>query len=203
MRELAGAAAYERASTGWEHFVQRARLGEDIDPQMKEMRETNDGNAATKPASGALDMLLEATGVVANQPVAANPDREIPLVAPAVALSALADVASSETPIRKPRPSIVHTLFPQPMADPRSYMLPRPAPPPPPSRQAPRPLLPAGQPIPSINEQLGLPDPFSSGGGPPQLPPPPGSNFQRPPPPGFLQGNPLYFPPPPPPRHPY
>lgn len=213
VRDPAGAAAYERADFGWEHFVQRARLGEDIDPQIKEMGETGT-TPANQPAFGTLEMLLEATGVVANQqPPAMKPAEFPPPMAhdmPAVALSALADVASSKTPIRTPRPSIVHTILSQPVADPRSYMLPRPAPhahpPPPPPRQQPRPLLPAGQQIPSINEQLGLPDPFVPGGGPPQLPPPPGSNFHRPPPPGFLQGNPLYFPPPRQPsgpRHPY
>lgn len=204
VRDPAGAAAYERAEFGWEHFVQRARLGEDIDPQIKEMGETG-AAPANKPTLGTLEMLLEATGVVANQQPPAMRSAEFPPPLghdmPAVALSALADVASSKTPIRTPRPSIVHTILSQPVADPRSYMLPRPTPhahppPPPPPRQQPRPLLPAGQQIPSINEQLGLPDPFVPGGGPPQLPPPPGSNFHRPPPPGFLQGNPLYFPPP-------
>lgn len=169
---------------------------------MKEIRESNGSGATSQPVSGTLEMLLEATSIVGNQPAPevsghaqATPEM------PAVALSALADIASSEAPIRTPRPSMLRTILPQPMADPRPYMLPRPGPHPPPpppasARQQPRPLLPAGQQIPSINEQLGLPDPFVPGGGPPQLPPPPGSNFQRPPPPGFLQGNPLYFPPP-------
>ncbi|BCR85012.1 uncharacterized protein ACHE_20470A [Aspergillus chevalieri] len=202
VREPAGAAAYERADTGWEQFVQRVRLGEDFDPQMKEMREIHPSGATNQPVFGTLEMLLEATNAVANQPTS-----EIPAPAqtapemPAVALSALADVASSEGPIRTSRPSMLRTILPQPMTDPRPYMLPRPgphpAPPQPgPARQQTRPLLPAGQQIPSINEQLGLPDPFVPGGGPPQLPPPPGSNFQRPPPPGFLQSSPLYFPPP-------
>lgn len=181
---------------------------------MKEIGNTT-GPAAnannTNGPAGTLDLLLAASGVVASQqPAATNPPHEYPLPhhhqpvmtapdAPAVALSALADVASTEVSIRTPRPPIMRTFLPQPMADPR-YMLPRPAPPPPPPRQQPqpqppRPLMPAGQ------EHFGLPNPFGPGSGPRQLPPPPGSNFQLSPPPGFLGSPPLYFPPPP--RHPY
>lgn len=222
VRSPAGAAAYERAEKGWEHFVQRARLGEDIDPQMKEIGKTTGpaANNDNKPV-GTLDLLLEASGIVANQQSAAtnlppeypppppphhHPHHHHPAMpatdAPAVALSALADVASTEAPIRTPRPSLMRPYLPQPMADPR-YMLPRPAPPPPPpsrqqSQPQPQPLRPL---ISTGNEHFGLPNPFGPGSGPRQLPPPPGSNFQLPPPPGFLGSPPLYFPPPP--RPPY
>lgn len=217
VREAAGAAAYDRGYHGWEDFVQRAKLGDDIDPQMKEIGDVP--GAGGFSARQIVDMLLEATGIVEIRHGGA-PGREFPLpAAPAVrptALFTLADVAAAELP----RPSIVQTtprlsthraLLPQPPhppqppvahgpTDPRSFVLP----PPTPHRQAPRRLLPAAQQIPPINEQLGLPDPFASRGGPPQLPPPPGSNFQRPPLPGFLGGphpSHLYYPPAHPPPH--
>lgn len=221
VRRPAGAAAYERADAGWEHFVQRARLGEDIDPQMKEIGDTA-GPAPShrdEPSGESLSLLLE---VANHESAAMNPPEhalppERPSMsapeAPAVALSALADLASTEAPIRTPRPSLARPFLPQPVADPR-YMLPRPELHPPSSMQQPqsqpqpqpqpqphRPLIPgAGQQIPSI-EHFGLPNPFGPGSGPRQLPPPPGSNFQLPPPPGFLSQPPLYFPPQS--RHPY
>ncbi|KAH8434674.1 uncharacterized protein LDX57_012314 [Aspergillus melleus] len=222
VRDTAGAAAYDRGYHGWEDFVQRAKLGDDIDPQMKEIGDT--AGAGGLSARQIVDMLLEATGIVEVRHSGGVPGREFhPPAAPAVrptALFALADVAAAELP----RPSIVQatprlsahrTLLPQPPqppqpppsqvvhgpTDPRSFVLP----PPTPHRQAPRRLLPAAQQIPPINEQLGLPDPFASRSGPPQLPPPPGSNFQRPPLPGYLAGHHpshLYYPPPHPPPGP-
>lgn len=170
MRTPSGAALYQLAKNGWDDFVQRASLGEDIDPQMKEIGQ---GQGKAKEAVG---LLLEATGVVAKEAEAYS------------ALPILADAAAA----RLPAMQVQRTLHPQVAPGP-SFMLPRPQP---------RRILPAGQQIPPISEQLGLPDPFV-GMGPPQLPPPPGSNFQRPPPPGFLPMQPLYYPPPPPPRPPY
>ncbi|KAI9040269.1 translation initiation factor 6 [Aspergillus affinis] len=189
VRNTTGAAAYDRGYHGWEDFVQRAKLGDDIDPQMKEIGDT--AGVGGLSAHQIVDMLLEATGIVEVRH-GGGPGPEFHPPAPAVrptALFALADVAAAELP----RPSIVQatprlsahrTLLPQPPpsvvhgpTDPRSFVLP----PPTPHRQAPRRLLPAAQQIPPINEQLGLPDPFASRSGPPQLPPPPGSNFQRPP----------------------
>ncbi|KAL4890440.1 hypothetical protein BDV59DRAFT_194989 [Aspergillus ambiguus] len=203
VRNPAGAAAYDRGRFGWEDFVQRAKLGDDIDPQMKQMREA--GPLAGLSASEIINLLLDATGVVELRPngVDGTSPGAFPDVRP-TALSALADAAAAELP----RPSITQstprllshrTLLPQP-SEHRPFVLPPPTP-----RQPPRRLLPAGQQIPTISEQLGLPDPFSPLGGPPQLPPPPGSNFQRPPLPGYLAGPPppsRYFPPPPP-RPPY
>ncbi|OGM42461.1 hypothetical protein ABOM_008298 [Aspergillus bombycis] len=212
VRNPAGAASYDRARYGWDDFVQRAKLGDDIDPQMKEMREA--GPFAGFSAREIIDLLLEATDIVEvrqkasveNQLNPAFPDTR------PTALFALADVAAAELP----RPTLPQTtsrlsahraLLPQPSqvshgpTDPRSFVLP----PPTPQRQQPRRLLPAGQQIPPISEQLGLPDPFASRGGPPQLPPPPGSNFQRPPLPNYLTSHhpqSLYYPPPPPPTAP-
>lgn len=219
VRDPAGAAAYERAEYGWEDFLQRAKVGDDIDPQMKEMTDT--GPFAGRSAGDIIDLLVEATNAVEVRP---GPfvERDIrpPPVpeAPPAALSALADVAAAEMP----RSSLSHLTTPQPGA--HRTLLPQPPPPPPPPHVAhgptePRPfvlppptpqrqrrLLPAAQQIPSINEQLGLPGLFSPRGGPPQLPPPPGSNFQRPPLPGFMAGHHpppnLYYPPHPPPPGP-
>ncbi|GAB1200583.1 hypothetical protein APSETT444_009957 [Aspergillus pseudonomiae] len=212
VRNPAGAASYDRARYGWDDFVQRAKLGDDIDPQMKEMREA--GPFAGFSAREIIDLLLEATGIVEvrqkasveNQLNPAFPDTR------PTALFALADVAAAELPRptlsqTTPRLSAHRALLPQPSqvshgpTDPRSFVLP----PPTPQRQQPRRLLPAGQQIPPISEQLGLPDPFASRGGPPQLPPPPGSNFQRPPLPNYLASHhpqSLYYPPPPPPTAP-
>ncbi|KAA8643127.1 uncharacterized protein ATNIH1004_009889 [Aspergillus tanneri] len=213
VQDTAGAAAYERGHAGWDDFVQRAKLGDDIDPQMKEMG--NAGPFSGLSAREIIDLLLQATGIVEVRQGGAIEKQAPPVVANVrpTALSALADIAAAELP----RPSISQAtprlpahrnILPQPQVahgptDPRPFVLP----PPTPHRQGSRRLLPAAQQIPPINEQLGLPDPFASRGGPPQLPPPPGSNFQRPPPPGYLAGHhpsPLYFPPPPPgPRPPY
>ncbi|KAF9884261.1 hypothetical protein FE257_001936 [Aspergillus nanangensis] len=210
VRQPSGAAAYDRGRSGWEDFVQRAKLGDDIDPQMKQMKEA--GPLARLSAPEIINLLLEATGVVEVRYNGAGEPNSVPFpdVRP-TALSALADAAAAEFP----RPSITQTtpllsarrtLLPQPHVahgptDPRSFVLP----PPTPHRQPPtRRLLPAGQQIPPISEQLGLPDPFASMGGPPQLPPPPGSNFQRPPLPSFFTSHhpaSRYFPPPPPPSH--
>lgn len=215
VREPSGAAAYNRGRVDWDEFVQRAKLGEDIDPQMKQMRET--GPLAGLSAPEIIKLLIDATGAVEVQhrSVEEPTSAVFPDVRP-TALSALADAAAAELP----RPSITQTprlhphraLLPQPSqppmhghGEPRPFVLPPPTP-----RQPPRRLLPAGQQIPTITEQLGLPDPFASMGGPPQLPPPPGSNFHRPPLPGFMTGHhhpaSRYFPPPPPPpghRPPY
>ncbi|KAB8232134.1 uncharacterized protein BDW43DRAFT_126738 [Aspergillus alliaceus] len=212
VRNPAGAASYDRARYGWDDFVQRAKFGDDIDPRMKEMREA--GPFAGFSAREIIDLLLEATGIVevhqkataGNQFNLALPDTR------PTALFALADAAAAELPRptisqTTPRLSAHRALLPQPSqvahgpTDPRSFVLP-----PPTQRQQPRRLLPAGQQIPPISEQLGLPDPFTSRGGPPQLPPPPGSNFQRPPLPNYLAGHhpqSLYYPPPPGPRPPY
>ncbi|KAE8144857.1 hypothetical protein BDV25DRAFT_145205 [Aspergillus avenaceus] len=211
VRNPAGAAAYDRARYGWDDFVQRAKLGDDIDPQMKEMREA--GPFAGCSAHEIVGLLLEATGIVEVRQRIGSENHFIshfPDTRP-TALSALADAAAAELP----RPTISQNtsrlaphrvLLPQPQVahgptDPRSFVLP----PPTPQRQQPRRLLPASQQIPPISEQLGLPDPFASRSGPPQLPPPPGSNFQRPPLPGYLAGHHqpgLYYPPPGP-RPPY
>ncbi|PWY70191.1 hypothetical protein BO70DRAFT_389880 [Aspergillus heteromorphus CBS 117.55] len=198
VRNPAGAAAYDRAYFGWDDFVQRAKVGDDIDPQMKEMRDA--GPFAGMTADQIIDLLLKATGVVEVRrhtiPGEISPPT-MPDVRPR-ALSALADIAAAEPPrplLSQPVPRLSH----------RPFMLP----PPTPQRQQPRRLLPAGQQIPPINEQLGLPDPFAAMGGPPHLPPPPGSNFHRPPLPGYLTGHhapSLYYPhpphPPPPPPPP-
>jgi hypothetical protein len=192
VREPTGAAAYERASYGWDDFVQRAKLGGDIDPQMKEI------NQETPGPNGAdiLSLLIEASEAL-NQP----PQPE----AQPAAMFALADAATAELhraqqeQQAKSRPSAHRTILPQPTqpqmahgpTDPRSFLFPAPQRQ---QQQQQRRLLPAGQ-IPPINEQLGLRDPFvAPGGAPPQLPPPKGSNFQR-----YLPGPPLYYPPPPPP----
>ncbi|PLB34687.1 uncharacterized protein BDW47DRAFT_128817 [Aspergillus candidus] len=228
VRDPAGAAAYERAEYGWDDFLQRAKLGDDIDPQMKEMTDT--GPFAGRSAGDVIDLLVQATNAVE---VRRGPFVERDIRPPPVpeafpaALSALADVASAEMPrsslshLTTPQPGAHRTLLPQQPpppphvahgpTEPRPFVLP----PPTPQRQ--RRLLPAAQQIPSINEQLGLPGLFSPRGGPPQLPPPPGSNFHRPPLPGFMAGHPpppnMYYPPHPshpphppppgPPRPPY
>ncbi|RHZ61059.1 uncharacterized protein CDV56_106028 [Aspergillus thermomutatus] len=208
VRNPAGAALYERALSGWEDFVQRAKLGGDIEPQMNDMEE-----AVPSPGLSAhdvLSMIIEATGVVQTQDDAMVESNKVSAPVPesrAEALYALADAAIASTlpPPRAamtPRAPAPRAILPQPPqlqgiqgpTDPRAFVLP----PPTPQRQQPRRLLPAGQ----------LPDPFAARNGPPQLPPPPGSNFQRPPLPGFLTGPPpppLYYthPPPPGPRPPF
>ncbi|GFN20455.1 hypothetical protein AtubIFM56815_011194 [Aspergillus tubingensis] len=215
VRNPSGAALYDRAYFGWDDFVQRAKVGDDIDPQMKEIRDA--GPFAGMTAEQILDMLVKATGVVEvprnTVPAEISPPVVLPDLRPR-ALSALADIAAAEPPRpplsqAAPRLSTHRALLPQPAQPPlahgpaetRPFVLP----PPTPQRQQPRRLLPAGQQIPPINEQLGLPDPFASMGGPPHLPPPPGSNFHRPPLPGFMTGHhppSLYYPPPPPPPPP-
>ncbi|KAL4787807.1 hypothetical protein BJX76DRAFT_353847 [Aspergillus varians] len=219
VRDPAGAASYERAAFGWDDFVQRAKLGDDIDPQMKEIRDA--GPFAGLSSSEIINLLLEATAIEEVRdgvPVKEyHPPPSFADVRP-TALAALADVAAAEvprptlaqhTPQHTPRLAPHRAILPQPPQpppmhhahhDPRSFVLPPPTP-----RGQPRRLLPAGQQIPPINESLGLPDPFSPRGGPPQLPPPPGSNFQRPPFPGYLAGHHhsgIYYGPPPP-RPPY
>ncbi|KAL2866285.1 uncharacterized protein BJX67DRAFT_382090 [Aspergillus lucknowensis] len=215
VRDPAGAASYERAAFGWDDFVQRAKLGDDIDPQMKEMREA--GPFAGLSGDEIIKMLLEATGIIEVRDGVPVKEYHPPTIAEVrpTALTALADIAAAEMPrptLSQPtsRLSAHRAILPQPPQpppihhahpEPRPFVLPPPTP-----RGQPRRLLPAGQQIPPINESLGLPDPFSPRGGPPQLPPPPGSNFQRPPLPGYLTGHhhpSLYYPPPPPPRPPY
>ncbi|RDW61885.1 uncharacterized protein DSM5745_10557 [Aspergillus mulundensis] len=221
VRDPAGAASYERAAFGWDDFVQRAKLGDDINPQMKEIRDA--GPFAGLSGGEIINMLLEATGIVEVRDGVPMKEHHPPPYADvrSSALTALADLAAAEVP----RPTLQHTPRlaahrailpqpPQPQPQPpqpppihHAHPEPRPFLPPPTPRGQPRRLLPAGQQIPPINETLGLPDPFSSRGGPPQLPPPPGSNFQRPPLPGYLTGHHhpsiYYQPPPQPPRPPY
>ncbi|KAI9374515.1 hypothetical protein BJX61DRAFT_296190 [Aspergillus egyptiacus] len=218
VRDPTGAAAYERAAFGWDDFVQRAKLGDDIDPQMKEMGDP--GPLAGCSADEIIQMLLDATGIVEVRDGVTVKEHHPPgfMDARAAALTALADVATTaeapRPPLSQPTPRLAshRAILPQPPQppppihhahpEPRPFVLPPPTP-----RGQPRRLLPAGQQIPPINagEPLALPDPFSSRGGPPQLPPPPGSNFQRPPLPGFMASHPhpsLYYPPPPPPPRP-
>ncbi|KAL4868521.1 hypothetical protein BDV12DRAFT_102229 [Aspergillus spectabilis] len=217
VRNPAGATAYERAAFGWDDFVQRAKLGDDINPQMKEIRDA--GPFAGLSGSEIINMLLEATGMVEVRDGVDVKEYHPPVFADVrpTALAALADIAAAEPPrpmLSQPTPrlSAHRAILPQPPGPPQPPMIhhahPDPRPfvlPPPTPRGQPRRLLPAGQQIPPINESLGLPDPFSSRGGPPQLPPPPGSNFQRPPLPGYLTGHhhPSLYYPPPPPRPPY
>ncbi|KAF7166656.1 hypothetical protein CNMCM5623_000213 [Aspergillus felis] len=205
VRNPAGAALYERALNGWEDFVQRAKLGGDIEPQMNDMEEAVPFKGLS--AHDILNMIIEATGVVQTRDDATTESNKIFAPVPesrAEALYALADAATA-SPLSLPRAAMTprapahRAILPQPPqhpqlpgiqgpTDPRAFVLP----PPNPQRQQPRRLLPAGQ----------LPDPFAVRNGPPQLPPPPGSNFQRPPLPGFLSGPPhppLYYTHPPPP----
>ncbi|KAH1898271.1 hypothetical protein KXW29_009226 [Aspergillus fumigatus] len=205
VRNPAGAALYERALNGWEDFVQRAKLGGDIEPQMNDMEEAVPFKGLS--AHDVLNMIIEATGVVQTRGDATAESNKVFAPVPesrAEALYALADAATA-SPLPLPRAAITprtpahRAILPQPPqhpqlpaiqapTDPRAFVLP----PPNPQRQQPRRLLPAGQ----------LPDPFAARNGPPQLPPPPGSNFQRPPLPGFLSGPPpppLYYTHPPPP----
>ncbi|KAL4753799.1 hypothetical protein BDW72DRAFT_190759 [Aspergillus terricola var. indicus] len=226
VRDPAGAASYERAAFGWDDFVQRAKLGDDINPQMKEIRDA--GPFAGLSGSEIINMLLEATGTMEMPDGVLAKEHHPPPYADvrSTALTALADLAAAEVH----RPALQHTprlaahraILPQPPQPPQPQPQPQPQPPQPPPihhahpeprpflppptpRGQPRRLLPAGQQIPPINETLGLPDPFSSRGGPPQLPPPPGSNFQRPPLPGYLTGHhhPSIYYTPPPHRPPY
>lgn len=209
VRDPAGAAAYERAASGWEDFVQRAKLGGDISPQMKEInsQEARRSPFAGRRSSEIIAMLIEATGHV-DAHFDNNPDPQAWKRLPwpnyegrphAPAMFALADAATAELnrvrqePTPKLRPSAPRAILPQPVApapgptDPRSFLLPPPAP----QTQQQRRLLPAS--IPPINDLFPPPS---------QLPPPQGSNFQRPGPmPGYLPGpaRPLYYPPPPPP----
>ncbi|KAH2293263.1 hypothetical protein KXV50_003606 [Aspergillus fumigatus] len=205
VRNPAGAALYERALNGWEDFVQRAKLGGDIEPQMNDMEEAVPFKGLS--AHDVLNMIIEATGVVQTRGDTTAESNKVFAPVPesrAEALYALADAATA-SPLPLPRAAITprtpahRAILPQPPQhpqlpaiqapiDPRAFVLP----PPNPQRQQPRRLLPAGQ----------LPDPFAARNGPPQLPPPPGSNFQRPPLPGFLSGPPpppLYYTHPPPP----
>ncbi|KKA21938.1 hypothetical protein T310_4102 [Rasamsonia emersonii CBS 393.64] len=180
VRDPAGAAAYERATTGWEDFVQRAK--------MKEISQEEAQPSGPNP----LLMLMEAAeGVEAAGAPSSTPDK-----APArsdalpTALLALADAVEQRGPLPTPsRPGTHRAILPQPtqpqpsqpqpqmahgIPEPPSFLLPRPS-------SVPRRFLPA-QPQPGP----GLPDPFGApGGGPPQLPPPPGVTISRP---GFLSG---------------
>ncbi|OJJ06946.1 hypothetical protein ASPVEDRAFT_88214 [Aspergillus versicolor CBS 583.65] len=215
VRDPAGAASYERAALGWDDFVQRAKLGDDINPQMKEIRDA--GPFAGLSGSEIINLLLEATGIVeVRDGVAVKEHHPSSFVdVRPTALTALADVATAEIPRpalsqHTPRLAPHRAILPQPPQPPPHHAHPEPPRPfvlpPPTPRGQPRRLLPAGQQIPPISEPLGLPDPFSPRGGPPQLPPPPGSNFQRPPLPGYLTGHHhpgIYYAPPPPPRPPY
>ncbi|KAL3481835.1 hypothetical protein BJX99DRAFT_253356 [Aspergillus californicus] len=208
VRDPAGASAYERAALGWDDFVQRAELGVEVDPRMKEMKES--GPFAGISADAIINMLLEATGVLEVRdglPVKEYHPPPLVDVRP-TALTVLADIAAAEIPRppllqNTPRLSGHRAILPQPPHPSQPSQTPQPPqppqpPPPPPQpihhahpdprgfvlpaptpRGQPRRLLPAGQQIPPINEPLGLPDPFSSRGGPPRLPPPPGSNFQQ------------------------
>lgn len=173
VRAPGGAAAYQLASAGWDDFVQRAKVGEDINPQMREMGQGpgRDRALSSIPPQEALGLLLKATGVVEQE---SEPPRGIPNALPILAEAAAA------------RPPVMQRPFHPQLPPGPSLFLPRPP--------QPRRLLPAGQQM--------LPDPFA-GVGPPHLPPPPGSNFQRPPLPGFLPGQHFYYPPPPGPRPPY
>jgi hypothetical protein len=208
VRNPAGAALYERALNGWEDFVQRAKLGGDIEPQMNDMEEAVPFRGLSP--HDVLNMIIEATGVVQTRDDATAESNKVFAPVPdsrAEALYALADAATA-SPLPLPRAAMTprtpahRAILPQPPqhpqhpqlpsiqapTDPRAFVLP----PPNLQRQQPRRLLPAGQ----------LPDPFAARNGPPQLPPPPGSNFQRPPLPGFLSGPPpppLYYTHPPPP----
>ncbi|PKX96795.1 uncharacterized protein P174DRAFT_417804 [Aspergillus novofumigatus IBT 16806] len=62
VRNPAGAALYERALNGWEDFVQRAKLGGDIEPQMNDMEEAVPFKGLS--AHDILNMIIEATGLV-------------------------------------------------------------------------------------------------------------------------------------------
>ncbi|OJJ48815.1 hypothetical protein ASPZODRAFT_13556 [Penicilliopsis zonata CBS 506.65] len=249
VRALPGAAAHERAKTGWEDFVQRAKLGGDLNPQMKEMSQEGDAASASAPASTFASASASVVAPISDRPAMASAAINLLLeamsaldqVPDTAALNVLADLAmggeSSNAPPPPGLPPVMttpaaaaggathRTILPQPApqqqpqqqqvssplippgpTDPRSFLLPRPAPGGPQQggqgqQQQHRRLLPAGQPLPPITDKPGRLDPFGGFNGPPQLPPPPGSNFQRPPMPGYLPGGP----PPPPPQmyHPY
>lgn len=220
-----GAALYERAKAGWEDFVQRAKLGGDISPQMKQIDRESE-----KVGFNLLTMLLDATQAAdlptkqeANDEPEYTSRLQLPSMryeAPSAAMLALADAATAELqqpplePASGPPPH--RTILPQPAqppaamshapTDPRSFLFPRPelqhpaaSLQRPPSRR----ILPAN--IPPLNERLVLPDPFGAPGGPPpQLPPPQGPHFPRSGPyhPPYLPGPPqsyFYHPPLPPP----
>lgn len=225
VRDLTGAAEYERASSGWDDFVQRAKMGGEV----KEIREEGSPFAG-RSAPEIIAMLIAATGTV--ELAETGPDDEDarerqPSVDEAAAaarpdaLLTLADIAAAQLPQVDGPATASHPTYqaiytqpagqsqgiaapaPGPTGGPRSFMPPHPSPPTT-SKQQPRRLLPAGrQQIPPINQQLGLPDPFGTLGGRPQLPPPSGSNFHQPPPaPGYLttpshpqQAQQLYYPP--------
>lgn len=217
VREPDGAAAYDRGRRTWDDFVQKVRLGEDLNPQMQALDSITDPTVQDH-VTRTLTNLLQAAQVVAEggglDGVADWPPK---------ALSMLADTALSE-----PIPPHLPRMDPN-MSPASRHLIPTSGVPPPPtlghghthgpgpgqgqgqgqgqghphghphththgptdprSFILPRPT-PTQQPrrILPARGQLGLPDPFSMNG-PPQLPPPPGSNFQRLPPlPNYFPG---------------
>lgn len=202
VREPDGAAAHERGRIEWDDFIKRARLGEDLNPQMEALDSTVD--AATQDrVDRSIESLLHATQVIQQQDAADGTD----LDPSPRALSLLADIAleppqALQPPLRTDpnahsHRSILsissqgppHGMAPGP-TEPRSFLLPRPSPI----------LSQARQPLPGRGE-LGLPDPFGMSGIP-QLPPPPGSNFRSLPLPGYQFPGPPGPPGPPPPGPP-
>ena len=75
VRAPAGAAVYQLAKAGWDDFLQRAKVSEDINPQMREMGQgpNRDRLLSSIPPQEALSLLIQATGLVEQE---AEPARQ-------------------------------------------------------------------------------------------------------------------------------
>lgn len=166
VRAPGGASAYQLAAAGWDDFLQRAKVSEDISPEMREMGQPRDRPLSSLPPKEALALLVQASGVVEQE---SKPSPELPN-----GLPILAEAAAARPP------AMQQTWLPQ-IAPGPSFILPRPQP---------RRLLPAGQMLPDPFAGHGppqLPPPPGSNFQRPPMPGfLPGQPFYYPPPPPRL-----------------
>ncbi|KAL4805979.1 hypothetical protein BDV18DRAFT_15331 [Aspergillus unguis] len=162
VRDPAGASCYERAAFGWDDFVQRAKLGDDINPQMKEIRDA--GPFAGLSGAEIIDILLEATGAVEVRDGVAAREYPPPMVeVRPTALTTLADIAAAEMPRptysqHTPRLAAHRAILPQPPQPSQPPQLPHAAhtphptqvPQTPQAHQVPQPAQPPQQPQPPV-----------------------------------------------------
>ncbi|OAX77784.1 hypothetical protein ACJ72_07913 [Emergomyces africanus] len=193
VRDPKGAALYERAAYGWDDFIQRAKIENDISPQIKEItKETR----APVPVSDRISQLTEALTELCQREegraVEGKPLTALTL-APPTALSALADAAVGDfaqrpaqqqptygPPLLGPQlapfrnlPGVTQELPPQPYHPPLQHQqrLPDQHP-----RGLQRTILPQpvlGQMIPPTDPRSFLPPPTHHQPPPPPPPPPP------------------------------
>ncbi|QSS65872.1 vegetative cell wall protein gp1 [Histoplasma capsulatum] len=97
VRDPKGAALYDWAAYGWEEFIQRAKMENDISPQIKEIAQET--TRSPVPVSDKISQLTEALTELCEQEegrtVGGKPSTAMP-VEPPTALSALADAAMGD-----------------------------------------------------------------------------------------------------------